>query len=104
MEFFLLFIVIFVAFFVWQYIAYKRDVKIQAALGDFLSRIIICKVEQRDGQFYLYEEISKKFIAQGKTPQEVHDNLPKNNGKFYLAEDGHREIKEELECMQLKST
>ena len=104
MEFFLLFIVISVAFFVWQYIAYQRDMKIQAAFADFLSRIIICKVEQRDGQFYLYEEISKKFIAQGKTAQEVQDNLPKDNGKFYLAEDGHREIKEELECMQLKST
>ena len=104
MEFVLLFIVIFVAFFIWQYIAYQRDMKIQAAFTDFLSRIIICKVEHRDGQFYLYEEISKKFIAQGKTPQEVQDNLPKNNGKFYLAQDGHREIKEELECMQLKST
>jgi hypothetical protein len=104
MEFFLLFIVIFVAFFIWQYIAYQRDMKIKAAFTDFLSRIIICKVEQRDGQFYLYEEISKKFIAQGKTPQEVQDNLPMDNGKFYLAEDGHREIKEELECMQLKST
>lgn len=104
MEFFLFFIMLFVAVFVWQYLEYKRDIKIQAALSDFLSRIIICKVEQRDGQFYLYEELSKKFIAQGKTPQEVHDNLPKNNGKFYLAEDGHREIKEELECMQLRST
>lgn len=104
MEFFLLFIVLFVAFFAYQYFCYKRDIKVQGAITDFLSRIIICKVEQRDGQFYLYEEISKKFIAQGKTPQEVHDNLPKDNGKFYLAEDGHREIKEELECMRLKST
>ena len=51
-----------------------------------------------------FVDMIEKFIAQGKTPQEVHDNLPKDNGKFYLAEDGHREIKEELECMRLKST
>ena len=66
--------------------------------------LFVLKGVQLDGQFYLYEELSKKFIAQGKTPQEVHDNLPKNNGKFYMAQDGHREIKEELECMQLRST
>jgi len=104
MEFFLLFIVIFVAFFIWQYIEYKRDMKIKSALTDFMERIVICKVEQRDGQYFLYHEITKQFLAQGRTPQEVQDNLPKDNGKFYLAQDGHREIKEELECMQLKST
>lgn len=104
MEFFLLFIVIIVAVFIWQYIEYKRDMKIKSALTDFMERIVICKVEQRDGQFYLYHELTDQFLAQGKTPQEVQDNLPKDNGKFYLAQDGHREIKEELECMQLKST
>jgi len=106
MEFFLLFIVVFVAFFIWQYIEYKRDMKIQAALADFISRIVTCKVEQRNGQFYLYHEITKQFLAQGKTPQEVYDNLPRDN-KFYMSMDGHREIKEELEeieCMRLKST
>ena len=52
---------------------------------------------------YLYNEITKQFLAQGKTAQEVYDNLPQDN-KFYLAQDGRTEIKEELECMQLKST
>ena len=104
MEFFLLFIVVFVVFFIWQYIEYKRDMKIKSALTDFMERIVICKVEQREGQYYLYHEITNQFLAQGKTPQEVQDNLPKNDGKFYLAQDGHREIKEQLECMQLKST
>lgn len=104
MEFFLLLIVVFVVFFIWQYIEYKRDMKIKSALTDFMERIVICQVEQREGQYYLYHEITKQFLAQGKTPQEVYDNLPKNDGKFYLAQDGHREIKEELECMQLKST
>lgn len=100
MEFVLLFIVLFVAWFVYQYYAYKRDMMIKDALTDFMDRIVICNVEQRDGQFYLYHEITKKFLAQGKTAQEVYDNLPKNDGKFYLAQDGRTEIKEQLEYMQ----
>lgn len=100
MEFVLLFIVVFVAWFVYQYYAYKRDMMIKDALTDFMDRIVICNVEQRDGQFYLYHEITKKFLAQGKTAQEVYDNLPKNDGKFYLAQDGRTEIKEQLEYMQ----
>ncbi len=104
MEFVLLFIVLFVAWFVYQYYAYKRDMKIKEALTDFMERIVICNVEKRDGQYYLYHEITKQFLAQGKTPQEVYENLPKNDGKFYLAQDGKTEIKAELECMQLKST
>mgnify|MGYP005703425059 CR=1 FL=1 len=103
MEFVLLFILLFVAYFVYQYYAYKRDMKIKHALTDFMERIVICAVEQHDGQYYLYHEITKQFLAQGKTPQEVYDNLPQDN-KFYLAQDGKTEIKEELECMQLKST
>ena len=106
MEFFLLFILIFVTFFIWKYIEYKRDIKIQDALTDFLTRIVICKVEQRDGQYYLYHEITKQFLAQGRTPKEVRDNLPRDD-KFYMSMDGHRGIEEELEeieCMRLKST
>ena len=107
MEFFIIFVLITVGFFAYQYFCYKRDMKIKAAVTDLLNRMVICHVEQRDGQYFLYHEITKQFLAQGKTPQEVLDNLPKNDGKFYMAQDGHREIKEELEeieCMRLKST
>ena len=103
MEIFIIFLAVMVGYFVYEYLAYKRDMKIKAALTDFMAKIVICKVERHDGQFYLYHEITKQFLAQGKTAQEVYDNLPKDN-RFYLAQDGRTEIKEELECMQLKST
>jgi hypothetical protein len=103
MEIFIIFLAVIVGYFVYEYYAYKREMKIKAALSHFLERIVICIIEQRDGEFYLYHEITKQFLAQGKTAQEVYDNLPQDN-KFYLAQDGRTEIKEELECMQLKST
>ena len=103
MEIFIIFLSVIVGYFVYEYYAYKREMKIKAALSHFLERIVICIVEQRDGEFYLYHEITKQFLAQGKTAQEVYDNLPQDN-RFYLAQDGRTEIKEELECMQLKST
>ena len=103
MEIFIIFLSVIVGYFVYEYYAYKREMKIKAALSHFLERIVICIVEQRDGEFYLYHEITKQFLAQGKTAQEVYDNLPQDN-RFYLAQDGRTEIKEEIECMQLKST
>ena len=108
MEFFVVFILCTIAFVVWQYMCYKRDMILKAAVTDFMSKIVLCKVEQRDGQYYLYHEITKKFLAQGKTPSEVQQNLP-NDGWFYLSQDGHREILEELialeeKCTPLKST
>jgi hypothetical protein len=103
MEIFIIFLSVIVGYFVYEYYAYKKEMKIKAALSHFLERIVICIIEQRDGEFYLYHEITKQFLAQGKTAQEVYDNLPQDN-KFYLAQDGRTEIKEELECMQLKST
>ena len=109
MELFLLLVVLIVAFFVWQYIEYTSYVenkRREMLVKHFFERIVTCKIEKRDGEYFLYNEITKQFLAQGKTPKEVIDNLPSDN-KFYLSMDGHREILEELEeieCMQLKST
>lgn len=109
MELFLLFVVLIVAFFVWQYIAYTSYVenkRRELLVKHFFEKIVTCKIEKRDGEYFLYNEITSQFLAQGKTPQEVNDNLPKDN-KFYLSMDGHREILEELEeldCMPLRST
>ena len=109
MELFLLFVVLIVAFFVWQYIAYTSYVenkRREMLVKNFFERIVTCKIEKRDGEYFLYNEITNQFLAQGKTPQEVNDNLPGDN-KFYLSIDGHREILEELEeldCTPLRST
>ena len=71
---------------------------------EFFSRIVSCKIEKRDGQFFLYNEITKQFLAQGRTAKEVYNNLP-NDNQFYMSIDGRREILEELheieaKCMQ----
>ena len=72
------------------------------AVTDFINKIVPCKVEQREGQYYIYSALTQKFIAQGTTPKEVHNNLP-NDEKFYLSFDGHREILEELEDIDLRN-
>ena len=109
MELFLLFVVLIVACFVRQYIEYTSYVenkRIEMLVKHFFERIVTCKIEKRDGEYFLYNEITNQFLAQGKTPKEVNDNLPSDN-KFYLSMDGHREILEELEeldCTPLRST
>lgn len=109
MELFLLFVVLIVAFFVWQYIEYTSYVenkRREMLVKHFFERIVTCKIEKRDGEYFLYNETTNQFLAQGKTPKEVNDNLPSDN-KFYLSMDGHREILEELEeldCTPLRST
>ena len=109
MELFLLFVFLMVACFIWQYFEYTSYVenkRREMLVKHFFETIVTCKIEKRDGEYFLYNEITNQFLAQGKTPQEVNNNLPKDN-RFYLSMDGHREILEELEeleCMQLKST
>ena len=109
MELFLLIVFLMVACFIWQYFEYTSYVenkRREMLVKHFFERIVTCKIEKRDGEYFLYNEITNQFLAQGKTPQEVNNNLPKDN-RFYLSMDGHREILEELEeleCMQLKST
>ena len=107
MDFFVIFLLLFVAFFVWQYNEYKNWEKRQNAemlVKEFFSRIVSCKIETCDGQIFLYNEITKQFLAQGRTADEVYNNLP-NDNRFYMSIDGRREILEELyeieeKCMQ----
>ena len=94
MELFLLFVFLIGAFVVWQYIEYKRLVssylknkKQEILIKDFFEKIVTCKIEKRDGEYFLYNEMTKQFLAQGRTPKEVGNNLPKD-GRFYLSMDG----------------
>ena len=107
MDFFIIFLVLFVAFFVWQYNEYKtwkKNQRSEMLVKEFFSRLVSCKIEKRDGQYFLYDEITQQFLAQGRTADEVYNNLPKDN-RFYMSMDGRREILEELyeieaRCMQ----
>ena len=102
MEYLLLTLLTVIVFVVWQRVQHIRDMRLKAALNDFINKIVPCKVEQREGQYYIYSALTQKFIAQGTTPKEVHNNLP-NDEKFYLSFDGHREILEELEDIDLRN-
>jgi hypothetical protein len=87
---------------VWQRYQHIQSMKVKAALSDFVSRIVPCKIEQRNGEYFIYSVLNQTFIAQGRTPKEVRDNLP-NDEKFYLSFDGHREIYEELEDIDVRN-
>ena len=102
MEYFLLILLVVVVSVIWQRVQHIRDMRLKAALTNFVNKIVPCKVEQREGQYYIYSALTQKFIAQGRTPKEVHNNLP-NDEKFYLSFDGHREILEELEDIDLRN-
>ena len=102
MEYFLLILLVVVVSVIWQRVQHIRDMRLKAALTDFVNKIVPCKVEQRDGEYYIYSALTQKFIAQGRTPKEVRDNLP-NDDKFYLSFDGHREIYEELEDIDVRN-
>ena len=53
MEIFIIFLSVIVGYFVYEYYAYKKEMKIKAALSHFLERIVICIIEQRDGEYLL---------------------------------------------------
>ena len=102
MDYILLIILCVIAYVIWQRYQNIQNLKVKAALSDFVSRIVPCKIEQRNGEYFIYSVLNQKFIAQGRTPKEVHNNLP-NDEKFYLSFDGHREILEELEDIDLRN-
>ena len=51
-------------------------------LRDLASKLVPCKIEHRDNQFYLYHLMTDQFIAQGSTPREVEQNLPRDGRIF----------------------
>ena len=102
MDYVLLILLCIIAYAIWKRYQHIQSMKVKTALKEFVSRIVPCKIEQRDGEYFIYNDLTKKFIAQGRTPKEVHNNLP-NDDKFYLSFDGHREIYEELEDIDVRN-
>ena len=102
MDYVLLILLCIIAYAIWKRYQHIQSMKVKAALKEFVSRIVPCTIEQRDGEYFIYNDLTKKFIAQGRTPKEVHNNLP-NDDKFYLSFDGQREIYEELEDIDVRN-
>ena len=102
MDYVLLILLCIIAYAIWKRYQHIQSMKVKAALKEFVSRIVPCPIDQRDGEYFIYNDLTKKFIAQGRTPKEVHNNLP-NDDKFYLSFDGQREIYEELEDIDVRN-
>ena len=102
MDYVLLILLCIIVYAVWQRYQHIQSMKVKAALKEFVSKIVPCTIEQRNGEYFIYNDLTKKFVAQGRTPQEVRDNLP-NDDKFYLSFDGQREIYEELEDIDVRN-
>ena len=102
MDYVLLILLCIIVYAVWQRYQHIQSMKVKAALKKFVSKIVPCTIEQRNGEYFIYNDLTKKFVAQGRTPQEVRDNLP-NDDKFYLSFDGQREIYEELEDIDVRN-
>jgi hypothetical protein len=102
MDYVLLILLCIIAYAIWKRYQHIQSMKVKTALKEFVSRIVPCTIEQRNGEYFIYNDLTKKFIAQGRTPKEVHNNLP-NDDKFYLSFDGQREIYEELEDIDVRN-
>ena len=60
-------------------------------LKEFVAKLVACRVEVREGEFFVYNNIDNTFLAQGHTPREVELNLP-NDGRIFVNEDLNRDI------------
>ena len=67
----------------WYNDAQIKNRLYEKLLKDFVSKLVPCKIEKREKQFFIYNGVTEGFIAQGRTPQEVENNMPKD-GKIYV--------------------
>jgi len=72
----------------------------EAALKEFVERIVPCKVEHEDGMFYLYNGLNNEFVAQGKTSSEIENFINKQEHKFFMSWGCDEEIVEQVKRME----
>ena len=60
-------------------------------LKEFVAKLVPCRIEVRDGEFYVYECVTDQFLAQGQTPREVENNLP-SDGRIYVNDQSNRDL------------
>jgi len=69
--------------------------------------IVPCKVEKRDGYFYVYNGLNSQFLAQCKNANELEKLLPSH--KMHMSWDCSKTVFDVIndwkdECTPLKST
>ena len=75
----------------WYRDAQVKNRLYEKLLKEFVAKLVACRVEVREGEFFLYNNIDNTFLAQGRTPREVELNLPKD-GRIFVNEELNRDI------------
>lgn len=106
MEFILLIWFAVAGFIYWRLVEAKNR-RNEALLKEFVAHIVPCKVEKRDGEFFVYNGLNSQFLGQCKTGRELEDMMPLN--KMYMSWDCERTVFDviddwENDCTPLKST
>jgi len=105
MEYILIGIVLFLAanLLMWYRDAQMKNKLNEKLLKEFVKKVVPCRVDVRDGEFFLYHSIDHTFLAQGRTPREVELNLP-SDGRMFVNENCNRDILEELNDYHMLDT
>ena len=77
-----------------------EELEIAQALED---TVVLCRVEQVDDVFYLYDSQSEQFIGQGHTVEDFWD-ISEQMQKFLMVVDGDKQAIELLKLMQEEQT
>ena len=94
-----------ILYLIWRHIDQKNK-RNEQLLKDFVAMIVPCKVEKRDGYFFVYNGLNSQFLAQVKTADELEDTLAYD--KMYMNWECTKSVFDavrdwEKDCTPLKS-
>ena len=72
---FIIFITIVIAGLIYYQMIQIKNQRNEQLLKDFVSMIVPCKIEKRDGYYFVYNGLNSMFLAQVKTAEELEDTL-----------------------------
>lgn len=78
----------------WRYVT-VRNRRHERLLKEFIAHIVPCKVEKRDGEFFVYNTLTSQFLAQCKSGKELEDLLPLDI--MYMSENCDRTVFDEID-------
>jgi len=84
----------------WYQHAQQVNKHNEAALKEFVERIVPCNVEYEDGMFYLYNGMNNEFVAQGKTSSEIEKFINSHDQKFFISWLCDEEIVDQVKRME----
>lgn len=106
MEFVFFIIWLIVCYLYWQHIQLKNR-RHEQLLKDFVNWIVPCKIEEREGCFFIYNGLTNQFLAQCKKADDLEGLLALD--KMYMNWECSKTIYDDIKdreenCTPLKST